>query len=482
MERFDGNESENKKNRAIENMADVEPVEYEKGKLIRGGGFWHAVRTIALPVLLAVALVATALWGDEQRTLADGYRRNSENIYRRAFTELCDDMSNMQTALGKLRVAAAPGQYMLLLDDIWRLSGSCVSLMSQIPSSHIDTAELNSFVVRIGDYARSLSKKALEGEERSEDDMKRLEELYTKCAEISRELNDRLSIGDVPTAAITNNDYFLSASGGTEEDDKQDEDIDKFPTLIYDGPFSESSEKREAKGLGGDMIDQEKAKQQAEAITGISGFELTGETDGTIPSWDFSSTENDSREVDISISKQGGKLVWLMGSATGTANEVPPKDKADELKNAALEWLGKAGFDNMKATYAQYYSGAAVINFAATKDEIILYNDLVKVWVDVDTKEIIGADARNYLFSHCERELAEPAISPEEAEARVSVNLEIESRELALIPLTPETEKLCYEFKGRCGEDEYIVYIDAQTGYEQQIFVIINTENGQLTI
>ena len=72
----------------------------------------------------------------------------------------------------------------------------------------------------------------------------------------------------------------------------------------------------------------------------------------------------------------------------------------------------------MKATYAQYYSGAAVINFAATKDEIILYNDLVKVWVDVDTKEIIGADARNYLFSHCERELAEPAISPEEAEAR----------------------------------------------------------------
>lgn len=186
--------------------------------------------------------------------------------------------------------------------------------------------------------------------------------------------------------------------------------------------------------------------------------------------------------MDISISKQGGKLVWLMGSATGTANEVPPKDKADELKNAALEWLGKAGFDNMKATYAQYYSGAAVINFAATKDEIILYNDLVKVWVDVDTKEIIGADARNYLFSHCERELAEPAISPEEAEARVSVNLEIESRELALIPLTPETEKLCYEFKGRCGEDEYIVYIDAQTGYEQQIFVIINTENGQLTI
>ena len=61
--------------------------------------------------------------------------------------------------------------------------------------------------------------------------------------------------------------------------------------------------------------------------------------------------------------------------------------------------------------------------------------------------------------------------------------LDAESIDLAkqLIPITVETERLCYEFKGRCGEDEYIVYIDAQTGAEQQIFVIINTENGQLT-
>ena len=109
---------------------------------------------------------------------------------------------------------------------------------------------------------------------------------------------------------------------------------------------------------------------------------------------------------------------------------MPDEATRERMKQAALEWLGKAGFDDMHATYAQYYSGAGVINFAATKDDIILYNDLVKVWVDIETNQVIGADARNYLFSHT---------------------------------------------------DEYIVYIDAQTGAEQQIFVIINTENGQLT-
>lgn len=470
----------------MNSMEQIPPDEFEQGQPAEpmrerrgaGGGIWRAVGRIGVPVLLAVALAATAVWGDGQRALAEGYKQSSENMYRRAFTELCDDMSNMQTALGKLRVAGSGGQYMLLLDDIWRLSGSCVSLMSQIPSSHIDTAELNSFVVRIGDYARALSKKALNDEERTAEDEEQLTALYDSCARISRELNDRLSIGDVPTAAVSNEGYYESAYA---DEVKQSDDIDKFPTLIYDGPFSESSEKREAKGLGTDEIDRETARATAEKLTGTDRMEDAGETEGTIASWDFTATDEQGRETGISIAKRGGKMVWFMGSAAGGENQMPDEATRERMKQAALEWLGKAGFDDMRATYAQYYSGAGVINFAATKDDIILYNDLVKVWVDIETNEVIGADARNYLFSHTEREMPTPAVSPEEAEAKVSVNLEIESRELALIPITVETERLCYEFKGRCGEDEYIVYIDAQTGAEQQIFVIINTENGQLT-
>ena len=115
--------------------------------------------------------------------------------------------------------------------------------------------------------------------------------------------------------------------------------------------------------------------------------------------------------------------------------------------------------------------------------DAIVYNDLIKVWIDVQTLSVVGADARNYLYSHTQRDIAAPALSAEEAEAKVSVNLDIQSRELALIPITPTTERLCYEFKGTCREgDAYIVYIDAETGDEQQIFAIINTENGQLTL
>ena len=172
----------------------------------------------------------------------------------------------------------------------------------------------------------------------------------------------------------------------------------------------------------------------------------------------------------------------MMGSTSGSAGGMADNEESQRLKQAALDYLNVHGYDSMQATYAQYYDGAAVINFAATQQDVILYSDLVKVWVDRQTAQVIGLDARNYLYSHVERELEEPKISMEEAESMLNVNLKVADRKLALIPLNPVKESLCYEFKGTFGEEEYIVYINVSSGEEEQIFKIINSEEGQLVI
>ncbi len=459
---------------------------------------------IALPAVLAIALVAAAFWGSEQSALAEEYKNSATAMYTRAFTELCDNMNNLETALGKLRVTASPAQYVLLLDDVWRLSGASVSLMSQIPASHIDTADLNSFVVRLGDYAHALTKKAVRGIPMSEEDQTQLDSLYGACIRITAELNGRLAVGDIPTAVITNEGYFTSqeeggpegalseqeaadtASGGTEGqgsgDYKDPEGIDGFPTLIYDGPFSESAEKLEAKGLTGTRVSEEEARSIAAKAAGLEDIEPQGASNGAIPAYDFRGVYEDGREVDVSITQTGGHVLWLMSSATGGADGVPEAEDAERLRKAAEDYLAANGYEGMEATYAQYYGGVAVINFAATQGDVILYSDLVKVWVDRETGGVAGVDARNYLFSHRERELKEPAVSMAEAESMLSANLTVADRALALIPVTPETERLCYEFKGTCGEEEYIVYINVENGEEEQIFRIVNTEDGQLVI
>ena len=87
-----------------------------------------------------------------------------------------------------------------------------------------------------------------------------------------------------------------------------------------------------------------------------------------------------------------------------------------------------------------------------------------------------------YLNSHEERALVEPKISKEEAKKTINKDLQIESEGLAIIPTEWNTEVLWWEFKGKVEETEFLVYINAENGREQDILVIIDTPNGTLTM
>ena len=53
---------------------------------------------------------------------------------------------------------------------------------------------------------------------------------------------------------------------------------------------------------------------------------------------------------------------------------------------------------------------------------------------------------------------------------------------MAIIPTKFKTEILCWEFKGKVDDTEFLVYINVQTGAEEDILVIKNTPNGTLTM
>ena len=52
---------------------------------------------------------------------------------------------------------------------------------------------------------------------------------------------------------------------------------------------------------------------------------------------------------------------------------------------------------------------------------------------------------------------------------------------MAIIPTEWKTEILCYEFKGKIDDTDFLVYTNVETGREENILVIINTPNGILT-
>jgi germination protein YpeB len=112
---------------------------------------------------------------------------------------------------------------------------------------------------------------------------------------------------------------------------------------------------------------------------------------------------------------------------------------------------------------------------------VLIYPDLLKVKVALDNGEIVGFDAYQYIMSHRKRDIPKPKLTEAEARKKVSGRLNVERVKLAIIPLPGDKEQLCYEFKGKYNQSDYFVYINADTGYEENILKIIKDEDGTLT-
>ena len=252
--------------------------------------------------------------------------------------------------------------------------------------------------------------------------------------------------------------------------------------MIYDGAFSEHLTSNEKKGLTGEDIDEEKAKQLAEEFVGKDNIKETKNLgfseNATIPVYDFSITNHEDKIINLAISKKGGHIVY-MNANREVNSEIISQEEADKK---GKEFLESKGFKNMKETYYLKQEGIVTINYAATQNDVVMYPDLIKVKVALDNGEILGIETTGYLNNHTQRVVSKVKITKEEAKKTLNKDLQIESEGLAVIPTEWQSEILCYEFKGKVDDREFLVYINAENGREEDILIITNTPNGTLTM
>ena len=167
-------------------------------------------------------------------------------------------------------------------------------------------------------------------------------------------------------------------------------------------------------------------------------------------------------------------------------------EKAREVKEEKIDidianekgklFLEKVGFPGMKETYYMKRNNMITINYAYEDNGIVVYPDLIKVKVALDNGEVLGIETTGYLNSHEARYYNEDIIDIEEARESLNSDLEIMYEGLSVIPTKWKTEIFCYEFKGKVNEREFLVYINAETGEEEDILVVLDTPNGILTM
>lgn len=245
--------------------------------------------------------------------------------------------------------------------------------------------------------------------------------------------------------------------------------------------YSEHITSSEKRGLTGDDISEEDAKKIAEEFIGVDKIKETKSNgfveNGNIPVYRFEIITNEDKTIGISISKKGGHVVFMNYDRDITGENITQQEAIQKGK----EYLASKGFENMQETYSTKNNGFITVNYAYKQGNVIIYSDLIKVKIALDNGEIIGIETTGYLNCHYEREIPTNLITAEEASKNISQNVQMEVKGLAMIPTEFNTEVLCYEIKGKVNEIEFLTYVNAQTGKEQDTLILMNTENGVLT-
>lgn len=414
-----------------------------------------------------------------------------ENLYQRSLYELTNNVNNMEVEVSKLMVSKDSASQQKILSNLKQQSSDAESSLSLLPVSSGTLKDTTNFMNKLNGYCSSLI--TYKDGEIDDEDYAVLWKIHASIEEIKEELNDfmdKVMRGYKITDNLGKEESNLdtSFSGFTNESIN-------YPSLIYDGPFSDSTLEKNIKGLPQNEITEEEAERKVEQIFGdkITNLTYLDETQGRFDTYDFGVSAN-NKDYFVQITKRGGILLTMSSSVDGVedANSTDVIDsetlsngegadsKAKECIQSALDFARSLGLENMECVWSASSENVCYVNLAYVDDGIIMYPDLIKVKVQINNTSVVGWEATSYCYNHVEREDLVATLNKDDARKLVSSNLSVDDVRLCVIPLDYVGETLAYEFSGKFDGFQYYLYIDAYTGSQVRVMRVIQTSEGTL--
>lgn len=439
------------------------------------------IRLISFFTALTVALTSWAVVGTVK---AHTYKKQIDLDNQRALTELCEYMDSIEVSLMKSLYASSDRMLGSLTSKLQRDTAGAKESLSSLSSGETQLYNTYKFLSQVGEFTASLNTKAASGEEITAEERETLRKLSGFAAGLSLKFEHM--------ASLLSADYFtfdevkeqlLSEDTGSEStvsylDSISDAEMsfEDYPSLIYDGPFSDNILTKESEILkNAQPVTLDEAKKKAAEIlnTDIKLLAEDEEISGKTAAYCF---RTDS--YSISITKNGGYPLEIMSTLSAGEEKL----SIAEAKEKAALFLNDCGYLDMTATYSASADGICTVNFAYKQGSFVCYADLIKVSVSLSDGKITGLEATDYLMNHIKRNIPEFAVTPEEAMADIPSNLEVKEISAAVIPTQGTSEKYTYELFCEDTDGQHIlIYKDITTGEEVDILILLYSDNGTLT-
>ncbi len=435
------------------------------------GGWIAAVVTLGVTTLaLTTALTLGAI---DMKNTKDGVAAG----YRSTTHELIGIMENVDNDLDRVRISNAPEQQGRILTDLLVQSRLAELDLEKMPISAEADRNVTTFLNRVGATCERMLAKLRRGESLSQEDQETLARLYEVNHEIRAEIENL-------TEQMTDEDLMTYVNKGKGMLADVLDRLEKM-TLGENGVLGEMQSKMQGAGKGRNAevpmpddhgeakIDPSKAEDLCTVYFAdykISEFQCVGETVSRgYGAYNVQGYDDNGTLLFAEIDYKTGDLLRF-DYYEDCSEETFDYQNAQRI---AEEFLDNIGYDDMIAVRVRENGTNADFTFVYEDDDVLFYPDTVKVKVCRTRGIVMGMDATKYLKNHKDREEPSVKITAKQARESLHKDLEVESTRLCVVQ-TARGERAAYEFLCSYGEEQYLIYTDANDGRE---ISIVNLKN-----
>lgn len=432
--------------------------------------------SVAVGILGATSIGLATAYGLAQ-SASNEYSVQLENVYQKNLYDLVESVNNTETKLSKILAASEGSLQKKLLVEVSQNAELAENSISSLPISQNSLADSVKFINQMGGYTQTLADKLAQGGSLTKADLKTLNNLHDSVLDMKAQINKFVK-------KVQKNYSILQQSLHLDGDfnnftidisSLKGESVD-YPTMIYDGPFSDAELDQTIKGLKGETFNKEQCQSEVEkAFKNYASIDYAGEINSRFETFTYHVTNTDNQKLFVQVSKAGGHIITVSGRGSLLEEQ---KIGYEDAKKIALDFAAENGIDEAKVVWHDQIGSDVYLNIAPTLNGIVLYPDLVKVKVDTTTSTIVGYDASSYFQNHITRALKAPTKTANSFKNKIPSNFEIASTAVVLAPLDYGREVICFEYECLSGGATYYIYLNADTGKEENVLKVIQTTDG----
>jgi spore germination protein len=438
---------------------------------------YQRLAAVLFPVV-AVALTGAALWGYYEHQDKNALLIKAENQYQRAFHELTYYMDQLQSELGKARAASRQSESFQRkeLAQVWRMTSEAQNQINQLPLTLLPFNKTEEFLDRLATFSHQTSLRDFRKQPLTDDELATLKTLHERAKELSDELRA------IQSKSIKDGLRWMDVEMALASEDKKMDNaiIDGFKTVdekvagyseVEWGPSVMSLyEKRTPAMLEGKPASEADIRQAAVRFLGEDPgdrLSVTENGQGTeYASWSVRVDRPDGDPIRMDFTKQGGLLLWFSNPRDAEDSRLSP----EQATRFAREFLESRHYkDEFVPVNYDEYEHTGNITFAVKEGDVTVYTRKLVVKVALDDGEVLGLEARDYVYEPAGQAVGNFALTEEEARQRLNPAFKVATSGKALIKNDFGAKVLCRVFTGRVNGEMFRVFINAETGTEEMV-------------